>query len=240
MTGSTALALREQRQAPAAVQVAEAAPPPPPAAPRVQVASLAPVAIPAPPPAAPVHMSGIENPTLTPSARAALAEAARQSEVERAQQQAEEAAPARAPAVIASALAAPERRAPAASPFRGFGLVGTAQAGTLPRGMPLPPAQPQTLPTPVAAAAVAPAQAGGNRWSVQVGAFASENLARTTANQARDNVAAMGARASVTPVRQGSQTLYRARVTGLTRQAADQACGRLRARGACTVVAPDA
>ena len=77
--------------------------------------------------------------------------------------------------------------------------------------MPLPPAQPQTLPTPVAApaaaGAVAPAQAGGNRWSVQVGAFASENLARTTANQARDNVAAMGARASVTPVRQGSQTL---------------------------------
>ncbi|MBR0671194.1 SPOR domain-containing protein, partial [Neoroseomonas soli] len=112
---------------------------------------------------------------------------------------------------------------------------------TLPRGMPVPPPQPQTLPTPVAApAAPAASQGGGNRWSVQVGAFASENLARTTANQARDTVATMGTRASVTPVRQGNATLYRARVTGLTRQAADQACSRLRTRGACTVVAPDA
>ncbi|MBR0672673.1 lytic transglycosylase domain-containing protein, partial [Roseomonas soli] len=44
ITGTTALALREQRQAPAPVQMAEAPPPPPPAAPRVQVASLAPMA----------------------------------------------------------------------------------------------------------------------------------------------------------------------------------------------------
>jgi hypothetical protein len=44
----------------------------------------------------------------------------------------------------------------------------------------------------------------------------------------------------VTPVRQGNTTLYRARVTGLTRSAAEQACNRLRARGACTVVAPGA
>jgi hypothetical protein len=34
-------------------------------------------------------MQGIENPTLTPSARLAIAEAARQSEIERSQQQAE-------------------------------------------------------------------------------------------------------------------------------------------------------
>lgn len=243
ITGSTALALREQRQAPAPVQIAAAAPPPPPAAPRVQVAGIAPAAIPAPPPAAtgtPAHMQGIENPTLTASARAALAEAARQSEIERGQQQAEEAPAGRAPTVVASALAAPpglsapERRAPAASPFRGLGLVGSAHAGTLPRGMPVPPPQPQATP------AAAPAQAGGSRWSVQVGAFASENLARTTATQARDIVATLGSRTSVTPVRQGSTTLYRARVTGLTRSTAEQACNRLRARGGCTVIAPDA
>ena len=244
MTGSTALALREQRQAASAVQVAAAAPPQPPAAPRVQVASLGPVALPAPPPAAPAHMTGIENPTLTPSARAALAEAARQSEIERAEQQGQEPSSGRAPTVVASALAAPaglsapERRSPAAAPFRGFGLVGSAQASTLPRGLPVPPPQAAVQATPVATNAAT--AAGGNRWSVQVGAFASENLARTTASQARDAVATMGARVAVTPVRQGSTTLYRARVTGLTRNAADQACTRLRAQGACTVVAPDA
>ncbi|CAH0216516.1 lytic transglycosylase domain-containing protein [Roseomonas sp. CECT 9278] len=232
VSGGTMTALRQQREAAPPVQVA-AAPPPPPAAPRVQVASLATAALVAPPAAPPAYMQGIENPTLTPSARAALAEAARESEIERAQQAAEEAAQTRAPSVVASALAAPERRAPAGSPFRSLGgIVGTAQASTLPRGTPPAP--------PAPAAAAAPAAAGGNRWSVQVGAFASENLARVSANQARDTVQTMGARTAVTPVRQGSTTLYRARVTGLTRSGAEQACARMRGRGACTVVAPDA
>jgi hypothetical protein len=75
---------------------------------------------------------------------------------------------------------------------------------------------------------------------VQVGAFASENLARVSANQARDVVQTLGARTAITPVRQGNTTLYRARVTGLTRSGAEQACTRMRNRGACTVVAPDA
>lgn len=230
MGGGTMMALRQQREAAPPVQVA-AAPPPPPAAPRVQVASLATAALAAPAAAPPAFMQGIENPTLTPSSRAALAEAARQSEIERAQQAAEEAAPSRTPSVIASALAAPERRAPAGSPLRNLGgIVGTAQASTLPRA---------SLPAPPAAPAAA-SSAGGNRWSVQVGAFASENLARVTANQALDSVATMGARTAVTPVRQGNATLYRARVTGLTRNAAEQACTRMRSRGSCTVVAPDA
>lgn len=240
MTSGTAFALREQRQAPAPVMVASAPPPPPTAAP-VQVASLAPMAPPPPAPssARPAYMTGAENPTLTPSARAALAEAARQSEVERNQpQQAEDPAPAYTPAVVASALAAPERRTPAASPFRGFGLVGSAHAGTLPAApMPVPPVR-QALAVPVPAAA--PSGGGGNGWAVQVGAFTSENLARSTANQARNVVATMGSRTSVTPVRQGSSTLYRARVTGLTRSNAEQACSRLRGRGDCTVVAPGA
>lgn len=221
MSGGTALALRDQRQAPPPVQVAAA--PPPPAAPRVQVASLAPVAVAAAAPT-PAHMQGIENPTLTPSARAALAEAARQSEIERAEDNA-------TPRVVTAALAAPERRAPAT---RGFGIVGSAHASTLPAA-PVPAPQPRA-----AAAAPAAAANGGTQWSVQVGAFASENLARTTANQARDTVATLGSRTAVTPVRQGGTTLYRARVTGLSRSAAEQACTRLRARGACTVVAPGA
>jgi hypothetical protein len=50
----------------------------------------------------------------------------------------------------------------------------------------------------------------------------------------------MGSRTSVTPVRQGRTTLYRARVTGLNRQGAELACSRLRSRGDCTIVAPGA
>lgn len=221
MGGGTMVALREQRSAPAPVRLAAAASPAPVAPPPVQVASLSPMVA-----GTPAHMQGIENPTLTPSARAALAEAARQSEIERAQQRAEERA-------AVAALDPPERRAPAASPLRRIGLVGAAQAGTLPRPLPTPPV------TPAVAPAVARASNGGAaNWSVQVGAFASQNLARTSANQARDRVALLGARASVTEVRQGQTTLYRARVTGLTRSAADQACAQLRSRGECTIVAP--
>lgn len=240
MTGGTAFALREQRQAPAPVQYAAAAPPPP-AAPAVQVASLAPMAPlpPAPRGGSPTYMTGAENPTLTASARAALAEAARQSEIERGQQQVDEPAPARVPTVMASALASPERRAPSAAPFRGFGLVGSAHASTLPppSALPTPPVRQAATSAPPPAPAPS---AGGSGWSVQVGAFSSENLARATANQARDVVATMGSRTAVTPVRQGSSTLYRARVTGLSRPTAEQACNRLRGRGGCTVVAPGA
>jgi cell division septation protein DedD len=110
----------------------------------------------------------------------------------------------------------------AAAP-RGFSLIPQAHAGT--------------LPVPPRGGTAAPA--GG--WSVQVGAFASENLARAAAGQARELVSAMGTRAAVEPVPQGRATLYRARVTGLpSRSAAEQACDRLRGRGACMIVAPGA
>jgi hypothetical protein len=106
----------------------------------------------------------------------------------------------------------------------GFSLIPQAQAGTLPRA-----------PTPAAA------PAGGGNWGVQVGAFASENLARDAASQARGRIGAPGTRTVVERVAQGRQTLYRARIVGLSsRGAADQACDRLRGRGACMIVAPGA
>ncbi|HEV7265252.1 MAG TPA: lytic transglycosylase domain-containing protein [Falsiroseomonas sp.] len=121
--------------------------------------------------------------------------------------------------VVASPLAPP----PAARPSRGFSLIPSAQAGT--------------LPVPVRAATAAPA--GGGAWGVQVGAFASANLARAAADRASGLVGARGTRVVVEPVRQGRGTLYRARVVGLSsRAAADQACDRLRGRGACMIVAP--
>ena len=104
-----------------------------------------------------------------------------------------------------------------------FGVSG-AHAATVPQG----------------ARVAAASSGGGAGWSVQVGAFASENLARTAAAQAKDTVAAMGSRAVVQGVPQGRTMLYRARVIGLSQSAAQGACERLKIRGACNVVAPGA
>jgi cell division septation protein DedD len=133
------------------------------------------------------------------------------------------------PTLNAPPAARPAPQALAAAPAptsRGFSLIPQAQAGTLP-----------AAPRNAAPAAIAT----GGAWGVQVGAFASENLARAAAGQARDMMGANGARTVVEPVPQGRSTLYRARVVGLsTRSAAEQACDRLRGRGACMIVAPGA
>lgn len=118
----------------------------------------------------------------------------------------------------------------AAAPPPRLGLIGSAQAATLPR--------PGT-PAPTAPAAPARPAGTGGAWGVQVGAFASENLARAAAAAARDQVALLGARPVVVPVRQGRETLYRARVIGLSREAAMAACQRLGGRGGCIVVSPE-
>ena len=109
-------------------------------------------------------------------------------------------------------------RPPPAAP-RSLGLIGSAQASSLPN--------------------VSHTSATGS-WAVQVGAFASENLARAAAGQARDQIATMGVRVSVQPLVQGRSTLYRARVVGLSQDTAQTACDRLRARGACIALSPDA
>jgi hypothetical protein len=100
---------------------------------------------------------------------------------------------------------------------RNLGLIGTAQAGTLPAGF-----RPATAP------------AGGN-WAVQVGAFGSPEAARQAAQAAAN---ASGGRVQVTPIQAGRATLFRARVIGLTQPSAQQACQRV--RGSCNVLAPGA
>jgi cell division septation protein DedD len=131
--------------------------------------------------------------------------------------------------IRAEPLAAPPAARPASGVLAsnqpltrgGFSLVPQAHAGTM-------PAAPR--------GAAAPAM-GGN-WGVQVGAFASENLARSAAAQARDSAGAPGARVVV---ERASGNLFRARLVGFAnRGAADQACDRLRGRGACMIVAPGA
>jgi hypothetical protein len=137
-------------------------------------------------------------------------------------------APAAQPAARSQlAMAAPGRTAsPPPSVSRGFSLIPSAQAAALPQGG-----------GGGAAAASRGVQAAGGGWGVQVGAFASVNLARAAATNARDSVQTLGARTLVQPVAQGRTTLYRARVVGLSRDAANSACDRLRARG-CIVLSP--
>ncbi len=110
--------------------------------------------------------------------------------------------------------------APAPLPPRTLGFISAAQAGTLQAPM-------------RGAAASASASPGPSRWGVQVGAFASENLARSAAQQA----GVAGGQVAVQPVQVGRTTLYRARVMGLSQVAAQQACDRLRRTG-CQLVSP--
>jgi hypothetical protein len=126
--------------------------------------------------------------------------------------------------VVAMAAPPPPPARPAAEPARGFSLISPAMAGSL-------PARPAAV-----AGTVGP-------WAIQVGAFANEGLARSAAEsargQARDVLAQ--ARPAVGAVRSGSATLYRARLAGLSREAATQACEKLaKARGTCIVLSPDA
>lgn len=80
-------------------------------------------------------------------------------------------------------------------------------------------------------------------WAVQVGAFENPNLAAAATAAARDSARDVlgGARPTVSSVRQPRGTLYRARLVGLSHEAATHACERLvRTRTSCMLVSPDA
>lgn len=87
-----------------------------------------------------------------------------------------------------------------------------------------------------------PATAERGGWAVQVGAFANDRLAAAANAAARESARELaGTSATVSGVRQGSSTLYRARLHGLSRDGAQQACERLaRQRMNCIMVSPDA
>ena len=110
---------------------------------------------------------------------------------------------------------------PANSRKGGFRLIQTAMADTLPihKGGP----------------------ADGN-WAIQVGAFAEEKQAKAAVGSARtDAQGTLGhAKSVVASVQKGHATMYRARITGLSHDAAMQACGRVARRGSCIVLSPEA
>ncbi|MBE9604689.1 lytic transglycosylase domain-containing protein [Acetobacteraceae bacterium H6797] len=200
----------------ARVQEESLAPPPGASARPVQMAAAA---IPAPPPAMPSRLEsafGSANASQGTGVRAPAPLSPR-------------------PGVLGTANAAPGRLVPPSAPepvqlasrqpSRGFSLIGTAHADTLPAaGVP-------RSATPVASS---------GSWAIQVGAFASENLARNAAGQAKQQVPVASSRTQVQSVSQGRNKLYRARVTGLSRESAQAACEKLRSRGACMVLSPDA
>jgi cell division septation protein DedD len=85
--------------------------------------------------------------------------------------------------------------------------------------------------------------AATGQWAIQVGAYSNERQAHAALGTARERAASelAVAHTSVSGVHQGRAVLYRARWTGLSRDAAVQACQRL-AHGrtsSCMVVSPE-
>ena len=83
------------------------------------------------------------------------------------------------------------------------------------------------------------AATAGN-WAIQVGAFGSAGAANEAAGSARAHAGNLldHAHAEVASIHERHGKLFRARLTGLSRAAAVQACEHMR-RGACIVVSPD-
>ena len=121
--------------------------------------------------------------------------------------------------VEVAALPAPPPPVPVASHHHGgFHLIPHAYADTL------------------------PLRSGGpssGDWAIQVGAFGSESQARSAAEAAKGHAHGLlaAAHVHVGPVHTAHGKLYRARLRGLSREAATRACERL---GRCMVVSPDA
>ena len=114
---------------------------------------------------------------------------------------------------------------PPAPPQSRFHLIASAQAAE-----PVPMRRPATGTT------------ASGRWAIQVGAFGSESLAHAALGSAKDHARdpLSTAHASVSTVHQPKGTLYRARMVGLSREAAVQACEKLSRKSNCIVLSPDA
>lgn len=80
------------------------------------------------------------------------------------------------------------------------------------------------------------------QWAIQVGAFSNKDMAQSALGSAKGQARGQlsSARPAVSTVRQAKGTLYRARMVGLSRDAAVQACEKLNRRTNCIVLSPDA
>jgi hypothetical protein len=91
-------------------------------------------------------------------------------------------------------------------------------------------------------ASVSRADGGGSHdWAIQVGAYASADQAREAATAAHHFVRLVAARPYVGEVHTARLRLFRARILGLSREQAIEACARLQERGTrCIVLSPEA
>ena len=82
----------------------------------------------------------------------------------------------------------------------------------------------------------------GGGWAVQVGAYTHHDQAESAVHSAKAEAHALGvAHPTVASVHQAHATLYRARLTGLSKAAAEKACAALsRSRKNCVVLSPEA
>ncbi len=84
-------------------------------------------------------------------------------------------------------------------------------------------------------------EVAGHEWAIQVGAFASAAQAHSAALAARDAAHLAAGQPLVGMVQQARARLYRARLTGLSRAGAIDACERLaRSHTSCLVLSPEA
>jgi len=97
---------------------------------------------------------------------------------------------------------------------------------------------------PAANAEPVPMRHGGpttGQWAIQVGAFGAESQAHAAVTTAREEAQLGSAHTMVAGVRQPRGTLYRARLVGLSRESAMQACQKLsRSHTNCIVLSPEA
>ena len=121
----------------------------------------------------------------------------------------------------------PPPPAPSRAPSRpNFSLVPPAMADTPPRTM---------------QASAAPAF-GSTHWAIQVGAYSSPSNARAALGIAELSAVSqlVNGQAMVQSIRRGGKTTYRARVVGLQREDAVNACNRLSGGPTgCVVISPD-
>jgi D-alanyl-D-alanine carboxypeptidase len=121
---------------------------------------------------------------------------------------------------------------------RGFVRLAELRQGAPPDAViaeaapPMPAARPKNAPAAPEPAAIGDAPPPSDDWGIQVGAFRGEARARRVAVEAQKAVASLldGTRVVTAPTKARKGRLYRARLIGLSRAEAKQACRRLTAR----------
>jgi hypothetical protein len=123
---------------------------------------------------------------------------------------------------------------------------GQQVALVTPMPPPIPPRPGFRLISSANAADAAPARRGPaapGQWAIQVGAFASQGQAHSALLAVQDHahVELAVAHPFVASVHQGRNILWRARMTGMSRETAIQACQKIEhGRSSCIVLSPDA